>query len=282
MNDMIYTRRGLMPTEQGGRILTLPAGYEFVNAEASTYAAAMAVEPDDTRKELIDNFVGAIKTAGVFSKLDALYLRAAHTSQAALLNVINPALYASTAQGSPTFTADVGYSTNGSSSYVRTSFNPGGGGGPFKFLRNDACFGGWYLNNTAAGGVSGNGAENSDIGCRMNHALEGPNGRMYAMVNANATGALGGSTNNVGLFICYRNASNFQAGARNGVSVTTDTAASVAVTSQTFCEGSSNNGSSLFRAEQVAASLYGGALTLTEQGDLHTALSTYLTAVGAI
>lgn len=64
-------------------------------AEAVTLFSAMNAVgsmPSAVRKAAINNLIVALKNCGVWSKLDRLWIAAAHTEQAARLNWINPAI----------------------------------------------------------------------------------------------------------------------------------------------------------------------------------------------
>ena len=90
-------------------------------AESAAYFAAMAVAPDAARKAIIDALVVAIKAAGIWEKITALYLFAAHDSQAGLVNLVDPSNVADAING-PTFAADVGYSGDGVDQYIDSGF----------------------------------------------------------------------------------------------------------------------------------------------------------------
>lgn len=57
--------------------------------ETTAYIAAMSTPPPADRQDAIDAFISSIKTAGVFAKLDFLYV-AGHDEQASGLNMISP------------------------------------------------------------------------------------------------------------------------------------------------------------------------------------------------
>lgn len=116
-------------------------GYRFTNQEAADLVARFTTPPDNARKALIDTMVGVLKAAGVWSKLDALYIMAAHDSRAARRNWIADA-YNLTPTSSPTFTADQGYAGDGSTSYLSTGFNPATAVSP-KFVQNSAHLAAW-------------------------------------------------------------------------------------------------------------------------------------------
>lgn len=106
-----FSLTGPSPAASGGG-----APYAFANAEAEAVAAAMDAEPDDSRKALIDNLVGALKAGGVWAKLHRLCVHAAHTEQAALIDW--PTLTPRSKTGAPTFTADQGFRGNGATANV--------------------------------------------------------------------------------------------------------------------------------------------------------------------
>lgn len=60
------------------------------SAEAIAYFAGMSVQPDATRKGQLDTLITSLKSAGVWAKLDALYIMAAHDAQAARVNAVAP------------------------------------------------------------------------------------------------------------------------------------------------------------------------------------------------
>ena len=101
----------------------LPAAGETYCAEATALFARMTTQPTTERKEIINTFIVSLKTAGVWSKLDAMYVLAAADQQAALLNWIADTNNATTVN-SPTFTVDEGIQGNGTSSYVDTHYEP--------------------------------------------------------------------------------------------------------------------------------------------------------------
>jgi hypothetical protein len=75
---------------QGGpRLVLLGGNYTPVNAEATALIARMTIAPNARRKRAIDTLIGALKTAGVWTKLDTFYVMAAHDAASARLNWIS-------------------------------------------------------------------------------------------------------------------------------------------------------------------------------------------------
>jgi hypothetical protein len=78
-----------------------PGPYRATDPDAAAYASAMTVAPSAARVALIDTFVRAIKAGGLWTRLDLLYLLAAHDAQAARVNVMAPGLHTCSAVNSP-------------------------------------------------------------------------------------------------------------------------------------------------------------------------------------
>src|SRR6185295_18996207 len=130
----------LQPVIFGGRGFTI---------EAKTLFAAMNVKPPIQRKIVINDCIVALKNGGVWSELDGLAVFAAADSQAALLNWINPGTFDFTANNAPTFTANVGYTGNGTNAFLSCSYNLSSSGG--QYAQNAATIFGWD-NSTAQDG----------------------------------------------------------------------------------------------------------------------------------
>jgi hypothetical protein len=251
-----------------------------VNQEAADLIARFSSQPDATREEHIDILVGSLKTAGVWTKLDALYILAAHDAQAAQQNWVADA-FNLTLANAPTFAVDQGYTGNGTTSYLETSFNPTTAVSP-KFVQNDAHLGIWSLTDLPNGG-----ATSSDIGTfgvsfigRRNTVA----GEAIARINLvsttfDLTAAALAYPNHV---MWSRSASNVWRAYAAGVDVNGGTDVSGALDNLSFRILGASGGTPRYGVNQIAVAHWGANLTATEAGDLYTALAVYLTAVGAI
>lgn len=249
--------------------------------------AAMEVQPDGARKTLINATILALVEAGVWNKLDALYLFAAHDDQAALLNWIDPGgPFDATAVTSPTFTVDEGYAGNGLlaelASYVNTNCNPDS---TVHYVQDSACFGIWtrVVGDVATqrrhGWIDAGAAHGSYLSAfdSSNEARVNINGAFDSMLDAVAGGT--------GLWVGNRSGAAAVQLYHNGASVQTGTTASVALTAPgEFWLGARNFGgdSNQTSNEQFSASVIGGSLDATEQDALYDALLSYLQGVGAV
>lgn len=242
-----------------------------VPAEAHALFARMSTPPSGARKQQIARLIRSLKQAGVWSKLDALYLFAGADSQAALLNW-KSASYNATNNGA-SFTADRGFTGNGSSAYLATGYTPGDG----QFARSNHHFG-VLMRTIGAGneyymGASGGSGQGLYINC-----------------NPSSTGGysgVAGSSARVGLSgVCHavliRAAGDISL-YRNGLfAAVTTTTTYTSVPYPVFILGANFSGTPLgFASGRAAAAHMGAALTGPEAAALNAALETYLAAVGA-
>lgn len=258
----------------GSPILSQGSGVAY-EAEATALFARMTIQPDATRKGQINTLVLAMKTGGIWAKLDAFYVMAAHDAQAARQNWIAD-LFNLTAVSSPSFTADRGFTGNGTTSYLSTSYDPALVGGHLK--TNDHDFGIWLLARDILSAVDiGNallsinprGLPDGVIGARSSSATS---------ISAVTTGSTG-----VGLTSVRRTASDQFGIYRNGALFENITGASTALTSsELFLLGRNNGGLVSPSTGQIAVAYGGAAFTDAELTSFHSAIQTYLQQVGAV
>lgn len=236
--------------------------------EALALFARMTPEPSAARKTLINDLIVSLKNAGIWTKLDCLYVLAAHDAQAAQRNW-KADQFNLTAVNSPTFTVDRGYTGDGSTSYLDTGWDPVNNG--VNFVQNSADLFIWSRSNTRedkhAIGTTGAYINTWNLSIdTMSHALNA------AADNSFPPGAADG------LFLLSRlNSAEYHV-YRNATLLGTRTVASLAPPSIDFRICASDT---LFSAREYAAAGFGGGLTSTEEANLHSALNTYLVAVGA-
>jgi hypothetical protein len=266
------------------RILVYPAWDETVaNAwtnvtafapEVVTLLNAMTVKPDDTRQALINTYVRDLKSAGVWDKLDLLYMIAAHDSQAARLNWITPASFAATNVGAgPTFVADRGITGNGSSTAWTTGWTAGTHG--VNFVQDDASMWVWCRTNVA---------ENmSDFGAAITHnsfirSRSAGNAISYTLNGATtSTPAIATSVGMTG--ISRADGTNQQAWKNGAASGAAAAGASTGLPGAAFRIGGRANDH--WSTKQIAMCATGAALSVDEVADFYAATLAYMQGVGA-
>jgi hypothetical protein len=239
--------------------------------DAAALFARFTTPPTSARKVLIDNLVRSLKAGGVWSKLDAFFILAAADNQAARRNWIQDA-YNLTAVSGPTFVADRGYTADGLTSYLDSGFNPTTAPSP-KFALNSACVGAWVRTDVNEDkGECGN--DNAFVrGRRGATLLPGYRANDTTTRNGNAIATSAGLTSwsrsGAAAITVYKD------GAINATAVF----ASVALANANMRVCSSGTG--LISTKQNVASFWGQSLSDAEQATIYSAISTYLTAVGA-
>lgn len=240
-----------------------------MDAATRAYVAAMTTTPDAARVVLYDQFIRAVKAAGVWTKLDLLYLLAAHADQPSRVNLIAPSTYLLTKSGTPpVFTADRGWVSNNVGD-LDTGFNPATAGG--KFALDDASLGAASLTDVAdVAGAFLVGNANARLGPRSS------TGTFNTRANDATTN--GGANTGVGLYGVSRSAAGSYKKYRRGAVFATASVTSTAVTSASLRILSSNG--STFSNANASLAFAGRALSDAEQAALWSAYAAYMTAIG--
>jgi len=100
-------------------------------------------------KNSINKLVLALKSSGDWNKLDRLWIHATEQQQHARISLKNPTSTAITEVNTPTWTASLGYTGNGSNMYLNTNFNARTQG--VNYQQANGCFGFYYPVNASAG-----------------------------------------------------------------------------------------------------------------------------------
>lgn len=69
-------------------------------------------------KNAVNTYVRALKTAGIWTQLDRLWLHATPNQQNARISIVNPTSTPITEVNAPTWTANLGYTGNGATAYL--------------------------------------------------------------------------------------------------------------------------------------------------------------------
>jgi len=250
------------------KIVLLGTSY---SAAARALFAAMTVQPTTARKRLINSTFGVLIGSGILPKLDHLYVLAAHDSQAALLNWVNPAVSLSLT-ASPTFTADRGYQGDAATSGLQTSTNMS----TFtNFKQDTASMFGWSLTDAQSATADFGGVV---AGSNSFAIIRTATNLINSRVNCASTSSIANTTG-LGLFTLSRGSSADFNVYKNSVLLGTGSIVSTAVPGGMpfgICKGSTT-----FSARQMAAGGCGSALSASDVAVLYGALQNWMTTVGA-
>lgn len=236
------------------------------SAEATALFARFSTDPGSTRKTAIDTCITSLKSAGVWAKLDALWVFAAHDAQASLLNWVSSS-HAMAATGSPTFTTDRGYTSDGSN-YLATADTMSSYS---LFTQNSAHFSIWESSTSPS---SSNQAIN--IGAGNNIYPRYVDDGCYVRVNDSPeSSAIATVVTPNGFTLGNRSSSTARQAYRGGVTLGTYPSTGSAAPENTNLTVFNQAGT--HRASVVSI---GGSLDSTEQLALYNALNTLKTAIG--
>ena len=251
-----------------------------IEPETEALLARFSSAPDATRQGHINTLIAALKAGGVWSKLDALYIMAAHDEQAGQRNWIADAYNLVPTEGIgafPVFTVDEGYTCDGSSNYIDTEFNPTAAAPTAKYVQNSAHISIWRLSDVVAG-------TRSDIGASALLGVVSFGTSASGAINSAVTGIGSGSTatitDGIGHTIFNRSASNALEFYKNGAdTATAGDDASSGLPSSNITIGTRGGGA--WSAAPFAAASIGASLDATQAAAFYTALAAYIAAVGA-
>ena len=119
-------------------------GFDADYQAVLNYATSQGYTLPSAGQQIIQNqLVSDLKAAGVWAKLDVLYVFANDGGQDfATLNWKNPSAHQATLVNSPVFTSNVGFTGNATNAYIDTNFNPATQG--VNYTLNDAGRFGYY------------------------------------------------------------------------------------------------------------------------------------------
>lgn len=242
------------------------------NPATNALVSAMTTTPSGERVGLINQTIMGLVSAGLWDKLDVLYMLAAHDEQAGRLNWKNPGTFTLTANNSPTFTVDRGFQGDGATSDLSSTYNPSTFGGAYTL--NSAMMGEYTrVANTVASAAD---MSMSSVGRIASNA--GLTGQIMR-VNDATVGNMG-SIPQAGHFVARRPSAVGRDAWRNGI----QTAVMDAVASTTIATAFRllSLGGGGFANAQLSFAYASGAMTDAEMVQCDAALRLgYLVGVGA-
>lgn len=237
------------------------------DSDAQAYFAGMSVQPDATRKALLNDLIVGLKSDGVWLKQRGFWVLAAHDAQAARVNAKQPGSSDLNAINSPSFTVDRGFTGDGSSSYLDTGMTTEG-------FQNDSSMGFWSLSDIQSGAVD-MGNAGSLIAAR-----NGSDATLWR-VNQGSSVTSAGVTNGTGLFTVQRNGAASVTLYRNASLIISNSSASQ-TPGNSLIRILSRSNTVTYSSRTGAFAFIGTSLTAAEVASIHSRVSTYLAAIGAI
>lgn len=230
-------------------------------AESTALFARFSSDPGSTRKNAINACITSLKSAGVWSKLDALWVLAAHEAASARLNWVSTS-HDLSETGTPTFTTDRGYTKQLTTASNLSTFT--------NYQQNSGHVSVWVNTNVSDGYEA--------IFCTSSVAIYPYySGVHYIRVN-DVTGQNSSVATAAGFTLGNRSSSTGREAYRNGVSLMGySSEPSSAVPASPVLVG---NQQSAPTPDQLSVASVGGSLNSTEVTAFYNALNTLKTAIG--
>ena len=257
---------------------------KLASADSDVQSWINTVGPNNTNPievSILNTMVAAMKADGSWAKLDRLWIFALGTQAAALVDLVSRST--ATLPVAPTFTAQKGFTGNGSSQYISTGYNPTGG---THYALNDSCYGGWIQTNDSR--TSGNPVyfgNNTSVTNSTNISRQSATQNNFCInQNAGTTNATMNPTTGIGLNHIDRTGSTAYALYQNGTSVGTGATATNAVSNTVMFALAGNDGAgnpTLFNNGVLASFFAGGSMGSTIAANFYADMHTALTAINA-
>lgn len=240
----------------------------------SQYTTLAAALDGGENTSAVQTLVCGMVTDGTYSLLDGLYVFATNSQANAQVNWAKPGTNNLTAHGSLTFSANSGYTSDGSTGYLDTGFIPSSAGG--NVTLNSANFGACDFTGSVFGA---SGAQDGAVYFAVEYANTTT---VYLDLNDGNFATIG-STNETGSRVDVRTSSSSITSYKNGSSI--GSAANNSGTLETkslYLLGFNNNGTAAsFSSDQFGYFFFGGTLSGTQVTNIYNRLHTYLGAVSA-
>lgn len=239
---------------------------------------------DATHTTAYTDLINGLVSDGVWTKLDVLHVYATQDSTTALLNLVSSS-YNGTSHGSPTFTADRGFTGVQFSTtvWIDIGFNGNTAVSP-KYLLNDAHISAWHVTSTNTDfGYGSVGAGDGTLPFNGTSQAWVLGGTQYSFCNNQNWGQAlqgGSAASGAGHWISNRIASPNAQNYHNGASVLGSGTSNGIPNFDMYSLGTNQSGTARGAGVQLAMVSVGGNLTSTETSNFYSRLRTYMTAVG--
>ena len=265
---------------KSSRLLLFSGGtsYRFVNSEAADLIARYSNTPATTWMRTVDTLIGAEKTAGVYSIIDAQWWLGSPDAQSAKLNWQNTNFTLTEVNG-PTHTPYRGYQGDASTKYLRTGFIPSTAGGALTLTSGH--IGVWSRTNSSEAGImmgarDGGSLRLTDINPRS------VAGSLFGRLSQNSGNNGFATASSLGHFVTVRRGDDLEH-YHNGVSIGTETVTAAGLTVRELYMLCNNNGgaAAAFSSRQALWAHVGGELSSAQVLALYNAGLAAANAIGA-
>lgn len=230
------------------------------------------------------SLINGLVADGLFSKLDLLYIFATNTTTTANLNLISTS-FGLTQTGTVSFTADQGYTGDGSTGFLNSNWVPSTNG--VNFTQNSASGGAYTRTSRTATANTSLFGTGQDAGFTNDFWLQPLFTSNSARTLLNSATTQGGPFNaNVqGNWVVTQNSSSagvvYHTGS-GGPSNLATSSTTTGVANQSMLIGAtfSNTTVTGFSTDEISAAWFGSTMNATDAGNMQLRINTYMTALG--
>lgn len=225
--------------------------------------------------------INGLVADGNFALLDALYILATNTTTTAALNLCGTN-FSLIANGALTFTADVGYTGNGSTGYLDTQYVPSLAG--LNLTQNSASLGAYIRTNRTSTDSSVIMGAATFAGQNWLYFAPLQSGGYFYDVNGVSFPGFA-NTSTQGAWITSRNGSSSTTSVyKNGSTIansisSSDASTGLADQSFTLFAGDVNGGIGSFSSDQASAFFIAGGLTGAQAAQINNRINAYMAAM---
>lgn len=255
------------------RLITARKGAAALDPDAQAFITAAGIT-NPTQQTAINQLVLSLKANNLWTKMTAIYPFVGGTASSHSYNLVNPAQYQITWNGTVTHNSN-GITGNGSTGYGNLNVAPNSIGS-----QNDAHCSLYCRNNTATAPFdlySDNVGETQSFGIILQF---GGNG-FYTKINTNSyTNVANASA--VGFYASSRTSSTLTKGYKNGSAIVIGTSTSTGRNAFNLYICARNNAGTadLFSSRNYAFATVGSGLTDADVSNLYTAVQAFQTTLG--
>lgn len=259
-----------IPQSTLGAAMAYPPQASGGCSQATTFLARTS-GLSGTETSAYTTLICGLVSDGNFSLFDALYIFATNSTTTAGLNVVSTS-FTLTPHGTLTFSADNGYTGDGSTGWLDTGVTYSG----TQFTQNSGSLGVYVLAQNSCGAVC------VEIGATF------PASFLQNQFTTTMQGFIGGSdslltTTIPAQWIITRTSSVVDVLYRNGSSAATGTSASTGLPTQSMSILAMNQFGGTqgdFSPDKLSAAWIGGAVNATQAGQIDKRINCYMTALG--
>lgn len=246
-----------------GLISYLPQTYAYLNQ--------CTTQPTAKWASALNNFINQLIIDGNWTLLDRLWIFATNVQQNARVSIVNPTSTAITEVSSPTWTMNVGYTGNGSSSYLNTNYNVHTG---INFIAASGIYGVWCQADVSTTGIDMgvfDGTDALQLYCRYT------DNKFYGLFGGGAGYASATVSSAVGMDVC-KGLSGNESIWQNGVQLATvaHTLATPNLVAYILAQNNSGTANN-FSIHQLGMAFFGSGSI--NQLKLYNAFITFLSAI---